>query len=89
MAERQVIGVNKPDRDNRAEAIISLCGRDWQYTRQDVVHRIDTNIDRFFTEVNGRRAYLRTYRNAYGTEYVATDADASDANNLLNLPPCG
>ncbi len=88
MAEHRVTGVNKPDRDNRVEAIVSLCGPGWHYERLEVVRRIKSGFDTFYTEFHGRRAYLRAYRSQYGTEYVATDADATDANNLLNLPAC-
>lgn len=44
--------------------------------------------DRYYTEVNGRKANVEVVHcpNCTFADYIRTDADASTANNLLSLP---
>lgn len=88
MAEYQVNCINKPHRDSPHEAISHLGGNHWKMTRLDVWQRLTSKTDQFFTQVNGRRAYLYPRESSNGTKYVQTHADNQWTNNLLSLPEC-
>lgn len=65
-------------------------GRRWE--RNAVVLAINFGWARFYTEdIFGNRAYVRVVGEAqgwYGTPYLTTAADRSQANNLLSLDYC-
>lgn len=85
--ERQVTAVTV-----RADAVIGprsitwLHGPGWNSRRTaEVVNDIDSRSARYFTYVNGYKAYLETVYEG-GSSYVRTTADTTTVNNLLRLP---
>lgn len=75
-----------PPSSNSHEHITDLGGSDWLISRADVIAHIKAERWAFYTEVGGKRAYLRINRTASGMEYVQTWADGTWQNNLLALP---
>lgn len=87
MADVQVTCINKPDRDNRYEAITHLGGYGWRWTREDVVSSINNKTNTFYTMVNGRRADVGVVNGSNGP-FVRTHADGVWNDNLLALTEC-
>jgi hypothetical protein len=87
MADVQVTCINKPDRDNRHEAITHLGGYGWRWTRQEVVNSINQKTNTFYTQVAGRRANIGVVDGATG-QFVRTYADGVWNDNLLALTEC-
>ncbi len=88
MAEVQVTCVNKPDRNSPHEHITHLGGAQWRLTREDVIRRIDSRTDTFYTLVGGKRADVVVRREQGKAPYVQTHADGYWNNNLLALSEC-
>jgi hypothetical protein len=95
MEDRRVLCINKPDRNSRHEHITNLGGTDsvggsWKFTREEVIRRIERNIDTFYTrdDRTGKRANVEIVREAGKQPYVRTREDGILADNLLSLPEC-
>jgi hypothetical protein len=84
------VQVTCTDKTNRFdhEAITHLGGHNWHLPKQEVVIRIDSRLNRFFTHSGPYRAWLRTRLGRGGVKYVQTESDPTPQNNLLNLPDC-
>jgi len=88
--------INKSDRYNPWERILNLGGPDsgpsgrWKLSQELVVAAIKSNqYGEFYVErPAGDRVRLIVARSAQGNEYVKTEADGDQPNNLLNLPEC-
>lgn len=93
MANR-VTCINKQPRVDPYRAITHLGGyRDdngqyWKCTQQECIDHIKKGSV-FYVERPARdRVYLIVARSAQGNEYVKTEADGDQPNNLLSLPEC-
>jgi len=83
----QITCINKPNRNSDHEAIENLGRGVEKWPQQTVVTAIDYRTHRFYTLVNGVRAWLETRQGRY-RRYVQTVADKKWQNNLLHLPEC-
>ena len=92
MKEFEVTCVNKPDRDNRHEAIshIGNVNAGWRLTREAAIARIDSKQEAFYTidRKSGKKAMVGVVREAAKAPYLRTYADGQWANNLLELAEC-
>ena len=87
MADVQVTCINKTPRNNTHEGITHLGGREWRWTRAQVIESINKKTNTFFTRVDGRRADIGVIDGPNGP-YVRTHADGKWNDNLLALPEC-
>ncbi len=92
MASHQIICINKLDRDNpfeRIEAVgvLTTDGGYLQLSHQDVIDLIDFGQG-FYVEVNGVLADVIVAKSRFGNDYIKTEADGEDQNNLLSLKEC-
>ncbi|MCV2395662.1 DUF3892 domain-containing protein [Actinotalea sp. M2MS4P-6] len=62
--------------------------RTYDFTRQEVIRRIQAGTEVFVRASNGRMAEVRVHQPdpVHPQEYVATVADDTEVNNLLSLP---
>ncbi len=87
MADAQITCINKLNRDSKHEGITHLGGKEWKWTRQQVIDSINAKTNTFFTYVNGKRADVGVVKGPNG-DYVRTHADRVWNDNLLALPEC-
>jgi hypothetical protein len=85
MAEIRIRYVDK-DRDHH-EGITDLGSAVEKYSRREVIRRIESKQDDFYTEEKGKKAYVAVRDGVHG-KYVQTHADGYWNNNLLALPRC-
>lgn len=88
MADARVTCINKQPRDNPYDGITYLGGKDWKWTRQQVIDSINAGTNSFHTLVNGNRGDIGVVHGPNG-DYVRTYADGQWNDNLLSLPECG
>ena len=85
----QVTCITKTSHSDPCHRITNLGGDGWYDTVAHVIQLIKSRQYEFFTMVNGRRAKLIVATNPRtNREYVKTEADAYEPNNLLSLPEC-
>lgn len=85
--------INKSDRQNAYERIISIGGIRsdgirWKRSQQQAVSDIETGTYQYYVEVNGSAVNVIVAVSAYGNKYIKTEADGEQPNNLLSLPEC-
>lgn len=87
----QITCINKADRLNPHERITHIggsSGSGWKLTQEDAIGRIKRREWDFFVSVNGKSVWVVVATSRYGHEYLKTEADADEPNNLLSLPEC-
>lgn len=85
----QVTCITKTNHHDPCHRIAALGGGSWYYSVAKVIQLIKSRQTEFFTLVNGRRANVVVAKNPRtGLEYVKTEADSYEPNNLLALPEC-
>lgn len=57
-----------------------------EFTREQMVFYWKLDNGAFYTDENGKKAFLVVARSDSGVEYVKTKPDSTTKNNLLNLP---
>ncbi len=87
MADVQVTCINKLPRNDTHESITHLGGKEWKWTRAQVIQSIQDKSNTFYTLVNGKRADVRVIDGPNG-KYVRTYADGIWTDNLLALAEC-
>lgn len=94
MASTHEVGcINKSDRDNPHERILSMGGLNsdgsrWKLSQQDAVMGIEQGKWLFFVTKNGKTVKVIVAISKYGHKYLKTEADGEQPNNLLSLPEC-
>jgi hypothetical protein len=90
--DAQVSCINKTDRMNPHERIRRVGGMNGDGTRWsmdlDVAIRWIKEGNRLWVQVAGKRVWVIIARSAQGHEYLKTEADGEQPNNLLSLPEC-
>lgn len=89
----QVTCVNKSDRYNPHERILSIGGinnqgQRWKRSQQQVIADIKSGTYEYYVSVNGRAVNVIVAVSAYGNKYIKTASDGEHPNNLLSLPEC-
>ena len=91
MGTFQVTCIKKQDRFSTHEGITHFggpAGGGWRRTRDEVIQMIEQQGDAFYTEVNGKRAYVGVVREPGKRPYLRTHADGYWNDNLLALTEC-
>lgn len=89
----RVTHIRKPDRDNRYEAISHYGTSDTTdgtfacIERESFIRQIENIGTYAYVSEDGNTAVCDVKNNG-SIRFLQTRPDASEANNLLNLPPC-
>ncbi|MBL8635456.1 MAG: DUF3892 domain-containing protein [Myxococcales bacterium] len=86
MADNRVTCITKNAQTH--ESITHLGGKDWYYTKQQVISFIESKTHTFYTLVGGNHATVGVVNGQSG-KYLKTHADGKWNDNLLALPSCG
>jgi hypothetical protein len=86
MADVRVTCINKQPRNNPHEGITHLGGKDWWWTRKQVIDSIRAG-NTFYTYENNTRANIGIVEGPNG-DYLRTYADGKWTDNLLALGEC-
>jgi Protein of unknown function (DUF3892) len=90
--ELRIRCVNKTDRKNAHERIRAVGGTNpdgsrWNHTQERAIRNINDKVCAYYVEQpSGHRAKVLIGTSAAGNEYLKTEADAEQPNNLLSLP---
>lgn len=85
--------INKSDRMSAHERIRSIGGVNadgtrWRLSLDEAIAGIKARKWRFWVSVNGQGVWVNVYRSAAGNEYLKTENDGEQPNNLLSLSEC-
>lgn len=88
----QVTFCSKVDRENPFESIIHIggvhLGLSWQQTQPEAIKYIRNGVYSYFVRVAGNEVDVVIAKSRFGNDYIKTEADGENPNNLLTLPPC-
>lgn len=92
-ALHEVKCVNKRDRDNPHERILSIGGLNtdgtrWKLGQQEAIKGIEEGKWSFYVTKDGKMVKVIVATSKYGHKYLKTEADGEQPNNLLSLPEC-
>lgn len=85
--------ISKSDRFNPHERIINIGGLNpngsrWKLDQKDAIQGIKDNKWTFYVTKLGKTVRVIIAKSPYGHEYLKTEADGEQPNNLLSLPEC-
>jgi hypothetical protein len=88
----QVSCINKRDRQSPHERISHIGGTNpngsaWKLSEDDAIAGIKAGTWSFFVNVRSQRVAVIIAKHL-GREYLKTEADGVEPNNLLSLPEC-
>jgi len=60
----------------------------WRLTLDEAIKGAKEKKWHFWTVANGKSVWVEVHKTAQGHEYLKTDSDGDEPNNLLSLPEC-
>lgn len=88
----QVTCINKTDRFNPHERIRyiggTLQGARWKLSQEQAIADIKSGAHSFWVNRGGNRVQVVVAISSLGNEYLKTESDGEQPNNLLSLPEC-
>lgn len=93
MAWQTIRCINKDDRRNPYERIISVGGTNsngtrWKQSQQQTIQEIEDGSWEYYVGEGNNRVKVIVAISPYGNKYIKTQADSKEPNNLLSLPEC-
>lgn len=93
MSDHQVQCINKRDRDNPWERIthiggVNADGSRWRVTQESAIDGIKSGKWGFWVACEPDSVWVIVKESHFGNEYLTTEADGENQNNLLSLPEC-
>jgi hypothetical protein len=88
----QVLCINKTDRQSAYDRIrniggVNANGTGWKLSVPDAIAGIKAGTWKFYTHVQGKAVWV-IIASKEGREYLKTENDGEQPNNLLSLPEC-
>jgi hypothetical protein len=85
--------INKDDRNNPYQRITHIGGTNpdgtkWKMTQQNAIEGINSGKRAFHVTKNGQQVEVIVAKSRFGNEYIKTESDGEEPNNLLSLPEC-
>jgi hypothetical protein len=85
--------INKTDRFNHYERIRNVGGTNpdrtrWRLSEKDAIDGIKSGKWTFYVSVGQHNVRVLIARSQWGHEYLKTESDGEQPNNLLSLPEC-
>lgn len=89
----QIQCIRKSDRYNPWERIthvggVNADGTRWLLTQQDTIDGVGSGQWTFFVRAGGREVAVIVRTSRFGHEYLTTQPDGEQPDNLLSLPEC-
>lgn len=88
----QIQCINKNPRNDIYKRITHvggiINGKTWKLTLDAAIAGVKNDKWRFWTVANGESVWVEVAKSRFGNEYLKTEADGDEPNNLLSLPEC-
>lgn len=93
MSQHEIKCINKTNRLSAYERIshiggVNGDGSSWKLTLDEAIKGIKSGKWSFFVRKGGHVVYVEVARSAAGNEYLKTENDGDNPDNLLSLPEC-
>ena len=92
-SRHEVSCINKSDRPNPHERILSIGGKNpdgtaWKVSQSEAIQGIESLRWDFFVRRQGYEVGVIVATSRYGHKYLKTRPDGEQPDNLLSLPEC-